>query len=251
MRYFLKISYKGTNYHGWQVQPNAITIQQVINEKLSLILGAEIYCIGCGRTDTGVHAKVFYLHFDSSKAFSGDLIYRLNAFLPKDIAAQEIYSVDEDASARWSATERSYTYIISQKKDPFVIDYAAQIFYELDIDKMNEAAQLLLQYQEFEGLSKINEQEKHHLCDVRFAKWHKLEGEESKLIFTITANRFLRGMVRIVVGSLLEIGRGKKDINWLRDVIESKDCRKAGSAAPAEGLYLSEVKYPEGMLRKF
>lgn len=249
MRFFLKISYKGTKYHGWQVQPNALSVQQVFNEKLSLILGEEIYCIGCGRTDTGVHAKEFYLHFDTTKAFSEKLIYRLNSFLPEDIAVHDIFSVtDEKASARWSAIERSYEYIISQKKDPFTTELAAQIFHELDIDKMNEAAQILLQYQEYQGLSKINEQEKHHLCDIRYAQWHPLPNE--KLMFTITANRFLRGMVRIVVGSLLEIGRGKKDINWLREVIESKDCRKAGSAAPAEGLYLSKVIYPEGLLKK-
>ncbi len=249
MRYFLKISYKGTNYHGWQIQPNALTIQQVFNEKLSLILGEEIYCIGCGRTDTGVHAKEFYLHFDTTKAFSGNIKYRLNSFLPNDIAVHEIFTVaDEETNARWSAVERSYEYIISQKKDPFSQELAAQIFYNLDIEKMNEAAQILLEYQEYQGLSKINEQEKHHLCDIRFAKWENQP--DDKLMFTITANRFLRGMVRIVVGSLLEIGRGKKDVNWLREVIESKDCRKAGSAAPAEGLYLSKVIYPDGLLVK-
>ncbi|MGZ5303839.1 MAG: tRNA pseudouridine synthase A, partial [Bacteroidia bacterium] len=205
MRFFLKISYKGTNYHGWQIQPNALGVQQVFNEKLSLILGEEIYCIGCGRTDTGVHAKEFFLHFDTSKVFSGNLIDRLNSFLPKDIAVHEIYSVtDEDANARWSAVERSYEYIISQKKDPFSIELAAQILYELDIERMNEAAQVLLLYNEYQGLSKVNEQEKHHLCNIRCAQWEKLD--DDKLMFTITANRFLRGMVRIVVGSLLEIG---------------------------------------------
>ncbi|RYD83688.1 MAG: tRNA pseudouridine(38-40) synthase TruA [Sphingobacteriales bacterium] len=245
MRYFLEISYKGTNYHGWQIQPNALTVQQVLNQKLSLLLGEEIYCIGCGRTDTGVHAKQFFLHFDVVKAFSEDIIYRLNKFLPKDIAALNIYKVADEAHTRWSAIERTYTYFIARKKDPFQVETAAQIIGTLDIEKMNEAAQLLLQYQEFHGLSKINEQEKHHLCDIKFASWHE---ENNMLVFTISANRFLRGMVRIIVGSLLEIGKGKKDKNWLREVIESKDCRKAGSAAPAEGLYLSEVKYPNGML---
>ena len=171
MRYFLKISYRGTKYHGWQIQPNALTLQQIFNEKLSILLEDEIYCIGCGRTDTGVHAGEFFLHFDTDKAFSRDTIYKLNAFLPNDIVVHEGYKVPDEAHARFNAVERTYTYIISRKKDPFSLDYTAQIFLPLNIEKMNEAAQILLTYNDFQGLSKVSEQEKHFLCDIKFAKW--------------------------------------------------------------------------------
>lgn len=247
MRYFLQISYKGTHYKGWQVQKNGLGIQQVLNEKLSLQLGEEIYVVGCGRTDTGVHARKYFLHFDAEKELTAVHLQKLNIFLPPDIAAQKLFKVPADAHARWSALNRGYTYIITKTKNPFLLEFAAHIHATLDIGKMNEAAAMLPEYHDFEALSKINVQNKHHLCNINDARWRAVG---DKLIFTIHANRFLRGMVRILVGTMLEVGKGKMSLMEFRQVIEGKDRVAAGFAAPAQGLYLTHVAYPTGLLEE-
>jgi tRNA pseudouridine38-40 synthase len=246
-RYFLQLSYKGTNYSGWQVQKNAVGVQQVVNEKLSLQLGEEIYVVGCGRTDTGVHARKYFAHFDTAKALTKEHLLRLNIFLPPDITAQRLFSVPEDANARWSATRRTYTYIITKTKNPFLLEFAAHIHSHLDFEAMKQAAAMLLEYHDFEALSKINVQNKHHLCNIYEAAW-KQSGD--KLLFKITANRFLRGMVRIVVGTMLEVGKGKMTLDEMRALIEGKNRVKAGFAAPAQGLYLTDIVYPDGLLKE-
>jgi tRNA pseudouridine38-40 synthase len=252
LRYFLQIAYKGTNYHGWQLQPNATSVQDVFNKCLSLQLSEEIYCVGCGRTDTGVHAKKFFLHFDSENDLNQipNFLHKLNVFLPKDIVVEKVFKAKPEAHARFSATERTYQYFINLKKDPFSLDYATFIHYKPDVEKMNEAAALLLHYEDFEAFSKVSEDQAHHRCNITFAKWELLEKSEDKLIFKITANRFLRGMVRLVVGTLLQVGRGKITIEKFREILEGKDRKFAASAAPSDGLYLWDVVYPEGILEE-
>jgi tRNA pseudouridine38-40 synthase len=246
-RYFLQIAYKGTRYNGWQVQDNGIGVQQVLNEKLSLQLGEDIYVIGCGRTDTGVHARKYFLHFDTEKILTRDHVHNLDIFLPKDITAQKLFIVPADANARWSALTRTYMYYITRVKNPFLLQTAAFIHSPLDIDKMNEAAEMLLDYHDFEAFSKVNIQNKHHLCDLFDARW-KQYGDN--LVFTVTANRFLRGMVRILVGTMLDVGKNKMTLLQFKELIEGKNRVRAGAAAPAEGLYLTDVTYPKGLLKE-
>lgn len=250
-RYFIKLSYAGTAYHGWQVQENTRnTVQQVLNDALSLLLRETIEVTGCGRTDTGVHAREFYAHFDSEK---NDLhneeehwIYKLNSYLPADISLQRIISVNEEAHARFSATSRTYEYIISTKKDPFTQQWAWQQWKKMDVEKMNEAAALLFKYEDFSAFSKSNTQVKTNNCTIMHAAW-EVKGEQ--LIFTIKANRFLRNMVRAVVGTLTEVGIGKMSIEQFKAVIEGKSRSDAGASVPACGLYLTRVEYPESILK--
>lgn len=234
------------------MQPNAISVQEVFNRCLSLQLGEEIYCVGCGRTDTGVHAKKFFLHFDAEKDLSQhpNFLYKLNVFLPKDIVVEKIFKAAPEAHARFSATERTYQYFINLKKDPFSLDYATFIHHNLDLQKMNEAAALLLNYNDFEAFSKVSEDQAHHRCTIMFAEWRNLEENVDKLVFKITANRFLRGMVRLVVGTLLQVGRGKITVEKFKEILEGKDRKFAASAAPSDGLYLWDVVYPEGILEE-
>jgi tRNA pseudouridine38-40 synthase len=246
-RYFLQIAYKGTHYHGWQVQQNATGIQEIFNEKLSVLFGEAIYCIGCGRTDTGVHARKFFLHFDTTKPYYPGLAGKLNIFLPKDIVVQKVFEAPGEAHARWNATSRTYEYILSMKKDPFLLGLAGFEHNKLDTEKMNAACELLIQYHDFEALSKVNVQNKHHLCNIFEARW---QTNGDVLLFTISANRFLRGMVRVVVGTMILIGKGKMSLDEFKTLLESKDRRKAGPAALADGLYLTDVQYPEGLLKE-
>ncbi len=245
MRYFLQISYNGSAYHGWQIQDNAISIQQVLNEKLSVQLGAEIYCVGCGRTDTGVHALKYFLHFDFDSSLNENFIHKINSFLPSDIAVQKVFEADGDANARWSAIERTYKYFVSIGKDPLSLGYAGRLHKQPDIIAMQEAADILLRYTDFEALSKFSPDEQHHLSSITHAQW---EQDDYKMTFTITANRFLRGMVRILTGTMFEVGKGKITPAEFEEIIKNKDRSKAFGAAPAEGLYLWDVKYPDGLL---
>jgi tRNA pseudouridine38-40 synthase len=245
MRYFLKIAYNGTAYHGWQIQQNAIGVQAVMNEKLSLMLGEDIYCVGCGRTDTGVHAKEYYLHFDSAKSLDKEFLRKLDIFLPKDITALQLFIVPDEASSRWDAISREYTYLITVRKNPLLLGYAAYVHEKLDIRSMNDAAEIMMQFSDLEALSKVNVQNKHHLSTIIYGRWRKFG---DLLMFKTEANRFLRGQVRITVGTMLEIGKGKMTLDEFRQLLTAKDRSRAGAAAPAEGLYLSKVKYPEGML---
>ncbi len=243
MRYFVAFSYVGKLYHGWQRQPNALTVQQVLEESFYTLLREPIALVAAGRTDAGVHAKQMHAHFD----FKGikdikELVYRINALLPEDIAVQKIFEVPNKAHARFDAVERTYEYWVVQKKNPFYIDAAHYLKYPLDIRKMNEGASLLMQYEDFECFSKSNTDVKTYLCTIKEAVW-KEDGD--KLVFTITADRFLRNMVRAIVGTLMELGMGKSTLEDVQAIIESKNRANAGTSVPAKGLYLTKVLYPK------
>ncbi len=243
MRYFIRFSYFGKAYHGWQNQPNAITVQEVLERSLSTLLRQQIEVVGAGRTDAGVHAKEMFAHFDISEIQDcNELVYRLNALLPEDIAVQQIFKVRLDAHARFDAVERTYEYWVVQDKNPFYWDLAHCIKLPLNVEAMNQAAQFLLSHTDFESFSKSNSDVKTFNCDVREAKWEK---QGDKLVFTIVADRFLRNMVRAVVGTLLDIGLGKTNPDEIHTIIESKNRSNAGASVPAKGLYLTEVLYPK------
>jgi tRNA pseudouridine38-40 synthase len=243
LRYFIQFSYFGKAYHGWQNQPNAITVQEVLEKALSTLLRDKIDVVGAGRTDAGVHAKQMFCHFDfDSIDDKKDLAYRLNAFLPDDIAVQEIRTVVDGAHARFDAIERTYEYWLVREKDPFLFDYAHWVKHPLDLPAMNEAAKMLLEYTDFECFSKSNTDVKTFNCDVRQAYW---EARADKWVFTITADRFLRNMVRAVVGTLLDVGLKKIKSEDMHRIIASKDRSEAGVSVPAKGLYLTKVIYPK------
>ena len=244
MRYFITLSYDGTRYHGWQIQPNGDSIQQRLQEALSTLLRQPVEVVGAGRTDTGVHARKMVAHFDFSP-FKGELervlAYKLNKLLPQDIAVQEVRQVPDDMHARFSATSRTYHYFIHTYKDPFLRDYSWQIPFKLDFEKMNEAAQVLLEYKDFTSFSKVNTDTKTNLCDIKEAYWEEVA--TGQWCFTITANRFLRNMVRAIVGTLVEVGRGRISIEEVRQIIEAKDRCSAGESVPGKGLFLVDIKY--------
>jgi tRNA pseudouridine38-40 synthase len=245
-RYFIQLSYNGTAYHGWQVQENTDkTIQHCINHALSKILNECIAVTGCGRTDTGVHATNFYAHFDSTKNDLTDenkrLVLRLNQVLPPDIAVQKIIHVKAEAHSRFDAVSRTYHYYTTKFKDPFKINTACFLYGDYDIEKMNLAALELFNYNDFSAFSKSHTQTATNNCKIMEAKWHL---ENNNLVFTIKADRFLRNMVRAIVGTLLEIGKGKITINEFKTIIESKERSNAGTSVPACGLYLTKVEYP-------
>jgi len=243
LRYFIQFSYFGKAYHGWQNQPNAITVQEVLEKALSTLLRDKIDVVGAGRTDAGVHAKQMFCHFDfDSIDDKKDLAYRLNAFLPDDIAVQEIRTVVDGAHARFDAIERTYEYWLVREKDPFLFDYAHWVKHPLDLPAMNEAAKMLLEYTDFECFSKSNTDVKTFNCDVREAYWQDCG---DKWVFTITADRFLRNMVRAVVGTLLDVGLKKITSEDMHRIIASKDRSEAGVSVPAKGLYLTKVIYPK------
>ncbi|WP_346863210.1 tRNA pseudouridine(38-40) synthase TruA [uncultured Draconibacterium sp.] len=243
-RYFLQLSYKGTNYHGWQIQPNAISVQEVMEDALSKILREKIAVVGAGRTDTGVHASYFILHFEAENKIPEnlDLVYKLNSFLPSDISVQKVWPVNQELHARFSATSRTYHYFISRQKNPFTTEISYTYLKPLDIDKMNEAAQLLFNYEDFTSFSRLHTDVKTNNCKIMQAEWRF---EENQLVFVIKADRFLRNMVRAIVGTLLEVGKGKLSINEFCQIIENKDRGLAGASAPAQGLFLVDIGYPE------
>ena len=243
MRYFIQFSYFGKAYHGWQNQPNAITVQEVLEKALSTLLRTKVEVVGAGRTDAGVHAKQMFCHLDVDAISDIDeLVYRLNAFLPDDIAVQAIIPVAQDAHARFDAVERTYEYWLVKEKDPFLFDHAHFVKHPLDMDSMNKAAKILLDYTDFECFSKSNTDVKTFDCDVREAFWTI---DKEKWVFTITADRFLRNMVRAVVGTLLDVGMGKMALESIHQIIASKDRGEAGVSVPAKGLYLTKVSYPK------
>ena len=245
LRYFIEIAYNGKNYHGWQVQPDATSIQMVLEHALSTVLRKEIKVTGAGRTDTGVHAKQLYAHFGHDEIEdTTDIVFKLNSYLPKDISVKEIIHVREDAHARFDATQREYEYVISLQKDPFQQDYAYLIHHEPNIEKMNEAANILLEYKDFQCFSRNKTAVKTYHCDIKQVQW---ERKDHRLIFTISADRFLRNMVRAIVGTLLEIGFEKISMADFHNIIQSKDRSKAGTSAPAHGLYLTKVLYPDNI----
>ena len=242
MRFFITLSFDGTNYHGWQIQPNSDSVQQRLQEALSTLLRQPVEVVGAGRTDTGVHARMMVAHFDWEELIDGkQLAYKLNKFLPQDIAVQEVRLVDEEKHARFSATSRTYHYFIHMRKDPFQQAYSWQVPFKLDFEKMNEAAKVLLEYKDFTSFSKVNTDTKTNLCDVKEAFWEEIAPDRWR--FTITASRFLRNMVRAIVGTLVEVGRGRLRLEDVRRIIEAKDRCSAGESVPAKGLFLVDIKY--------
>ena len=243
MRYFIEIAYSGKNYHGWQNQPNSITVQGVLENSLSTILRTTIKVMGAGRTDAGVHAKQLFAHFDYSNIISvKELIFKLNSFLANDITVLDIFQVKDDMHARFSAIEREYQYVVSLEKNPFIKDFSYQIHQNPNIDLMNQAANELLNYKDFQCFSRSNTDVKTYYCDVKIAIW---EFVENQLVFTIRADRFLRNMVRVIVGTLLDVGFEKTSLSEFHQIIKSKDRTKAGTSAPARGLCLTKVMYPK------
>ncbi|MDR0582610.1 MAG: tRNA pseudouridine(38-40) synthase TruA [Prevotellaceae bacterium] len=247
MRYFIYLSYKGTNYHGWQMQANARTVQGEVNRALSLLLNEKIETTGAGRTDTGVHASYFVAHFDSGQyelyvAANGtaQTLYKLNCILPGDICIHDILHVEATAHARFDAVQRTYKYYISTEKNPFNTEFAAFFPFELNVAAMNDAAQLLFEYTDFTSFAKLHGQSKTNRCRIIQARWEATAGG---LEFTISADRFLRNMVRAIVGTLIDVGRGKITRDDLRHIITRKNRCAAGSSVPAKGLWLTGIQY--------
>lgn len=243
-RYFIYLSYKGTNYCGWQNQPNGISVQESIEKALSIILRTPIAIVGAGRTDAGVHAKQMVAHFDADLAeFSLNyLVNKLNSFLAYDIAIHHLVEVKPDAHARFDAQSRLYRYYITTRKDPFLNETYYRIREDLDLSMMNACANILLEYDDFTSFSKLHTDVKNNLCTLMQAYWIK---EGNRYVFTIQANRFLRNMVRAIVGTLLEAGTGKLDENGIRRIIEAKDRSVAGRSVAGHALFLEEIEYPE------
>jgi len=242
MRFFIELSYKGTNYHGWQVQPNASSVQFEINKALSTVFNTKIEVTGAGRTDAGVHAKQMFAHFDFLEEFEKEqIILKLNSFLPNEIAIHSLFEVKDDANCRFDALSRTYQYHITYKKNPF--NSAAYLLYKsLDLEAMNSACQHLLGKQDFTSFSKVNTQTFTNNCNVMIAKW---EQKQDELIFSIKADRFLRNMVRAIVGTLLDVGKGKINPEQVKEIIAKKDRREAGTSVPAHALFLTKVEYPK------
>lgn len=245
MRYFIELSYNGKAYHGWQIQPNAITVQETIEKGLSTLLNTTISIMGAGRTDTGVHASQMFAHFDFDNPLDSEsLVYKLNSFLPKDISIASIFKVKPEAHTRFNATLRTYNYKIDTVKNVFDYEYSYHVKQPLNVQLMNEASAILLEYTDFQCFSKSNTDVKTYNCDIKTAFWTEANNQ---LIFTISADRFLRNMVRAIVGTLIDVGLGKLKIEGLHDIIASKNRSEAGFSVPAHGLYLTAVKYPKNL----
>jgi len=243
-RYFAYFQYDGTAYHGWQIQPNALTVQEVFQKALKIFFQKEVELVAAGRTDTGVHASEMVAHFDIDQNLQEkDVIFHLNHLLPKDIAVFDVMEVEPDFHARFDATSRTYNYVLSRKKTAFKPNQSHYFYRQLDIDSMNEAAKLLLGEQDFSCFSKSNTQTYTNLCNITEAHWSI--DDEQNWVFKISANRFLRNMVRSIVGTLIEVGEGKRTVESIRALISSKDRRNAGSSVPASGLFLTKIMYPE------
>ena len=246
MRYLARLKYNGSDFCGWQIQPNSSTVQEVIEGKLSMLLNEDVKVIGCGRTDTGVHARDFYLHFDTENiGFEAEnLKYKLNSVLPSSIAMIELRKVSDEFHARFSAISRQYKYYINLTKDPFKDNFWF-VRQPLDLRAMREASSVLMDYEDFTSFSKLHTDAKTNLCKITQMD---IEGNDIHIVITITANRFLRNMVRAIVGTLVEIGLGKRPPQDMRRIIEAKNRCEAGSSAPAKGLFLNEIKYPSKLI---
>lgn len=245
-RYFIDLAYNGTAYHGWQRQPNALSVQELSEEALSKLLRERISIVGAGRTDAGVHARQMFAHFDLITTIKDEkeLVFLLNGFLPGDITVKSINRVHPTAHARFDATSRSYEYHVATRKDPFNAPFHYYLKNKPDIDLMNEAAKFLLSYEDFQCFSRSNTDVKTFLCNITSAEWN-VEG--SSLVFSINANRFLRNMVRAIVGTLIEIGLKKRKVEDMERVIKSKDRSQAGFSVPAHGLFLTDIQYPSNI----
>ena len=244
-RFFITLSYNGKNYCGWQIQPNGISVQQTLQEALSTIMRQKIDVVGAGRTDSGVHARNMIAHFDweQDDFDAHDLTMKLNRFLPKDIAIYSIKEVELNAHARFSALSRTYSYTITQQKDPYLHEYKHRISFNPDIELMNRLCEILLETDDFTSFSKLHTDVKTNLCNVKQAHWAKTN--DGDYVFTIQADRFLRNMVRSIVGTLLQAGRGQLDEDGFRQIIAAKNRSAAGESAPAHALFLEKVEYPK------
>lgn len=242
MRYFIDISYFGKNYHGWQIQENAITIQEILDKSLSTILKTEIKSLGSGRTDTGVHAMSQVAHFDFNGNIIENFLYRINSLLPSDISINSINRVKENISARFDAISREYIYKIHIKKSPFLNDYSYYYKRDIDIELLNKACDIIKKFKNFQTFSKVKTDVNNYNCNVSYAA---IEKENNSYFFKVTSNRFLRGMVRAIVGTLFEINENKIELEFLEDIIIKKERKLAGPSVPAHGLYLNKVLYEE------
>lgn len=244
-RYFIYLAYDGTNYHGWQIQPNGISVQECLMKALATFLRRDIEVVGAGRTDAGVHASLMVAHFDydGEPLDTTQVAEKLNRILPQDISVYNVCPVKPDAHARFDATARTYKYYVTTRKFPFNRQYRCRIQGTLDFERMNEAARILFEYSDFTSFSKLHTDVKTNNCKITHAQW--TQEDETTWVFTIRADRFLRNMVRAIVGTLLEVGRGKMTIDGFRNVIEQKDRGKAGTSAPGQALFLVDVEYPE------
>jgi tRNA pseudouridine38-40 synthase len=248
LRYFIELSYNGKAYHGWQIQPNAISVQEVLEKGLSTLLKEPIATMGAGRTDAGVHATQLFAHFDTETLFDiKTLIYKLNSFLPEDIAIKSIFKVKANSHARFHATSRQYLYRIALEKNPFNKEQAFLLKPKLNIDKLKAATKILLDYKDFQCFSKSNTDVKTYHCNIMKAEWSLVENE---LHFIIKADRFLRNMVRAIVGTLINIGIDKIEVETLHDIIKSKNRSEAGFSVPAHALYLTKIEYPDSIKLK-
>lgn len=241
-RFFITFSYDGTCYHGWQIQPNGNSVQAELQKALSVLLREDVQVVGAGRTDAGVHARMMVAHMDTAKIFdTANLVYKLNRMLPRDISVSGIRPVDGEMHARFSATSRTYHYYIHLSKDPFRRAYSCELHYALDFDAMNRAAAILLEYEDFAAFCKSNTDVKTTLCNVTEACW--VQDTSNSWHFVITANRFLRNMVRAVVGTLIDVGRGRISIDDFRGIVEGRKRTGAGESMPGNALFLEEVKF--------
>lgn len=242
MRYFITFSYDGTAYHGWQIQPHSLSVQEELQKAMSILLRKPMEVVGAGRTDTGVHARKMVAHFDYDEEVDcPQLVYKLNKLLPRDIAVQQVEPVAEDMHARFSAKSRTYHYFVHMGKNPFLRSYSWHVYGNIDFELMNQAASVLMEYKDFTSFSKVNTDTKTNDCTITEAHWDRVG--EDQWCFTITANRFLRNMVRAIVGTLMEVGRGRMTIEQLRRVIDAKDRCCAGDSVPGNALFLVQVKY--------
>ncbi len=242
-RYFIKLSFDGSKFHGWQIQQNANSIQAELTKALIVLMKTEVEITGCGRTDTGVHARIFYAHFDSANIEDIDsLVHRLNAILPFEIAVQEIFQVANDTHARFTATARTYEYHVIRNKDPFLIGKAWYNINFPELEKLNKFVGILLEYEDFTSFSKLNTQTFTNNCKIFSAQW--TEQYKGHLVFTIRADRFLRNMVRAIVGTLLMAAEKDLDETQFRRILDSKNRSEAGFSVPAHGLYLTKIEYP-------
>ena len=246
-RFFIHLAYNGANYNGWQTQPGLPTVQQTLEMGLGTLLRQPVAVVGCGRTDTGVHASDFYAHFDVPEPMDcGQLVFKLNNILPPDIAVYDIFPVAAKAHARFDAVARTYQYHVSDRRLPFRQGQYCRIWFRPDVERMNEAAKVLMEYDDFTSFAKLHTQVKTNICHLSVCGWEWVEGGNGdyEWVFTIRSNRFLRNMVRSVTGTLLDVGRGKLDIEGLREIVERKDRCAAGVSMPACGLFLTKVEYP-------
>lgn len=245
MRYFIEVAYKGSSFAGFQVQENANTVQSAIDHAISLLMRTKVVTTGSSRTDAGVHALQNYLHFDMEQPLHPQFLYKVNAILPPDIVMKAVYRVADDAHSRFAALSRSYEYTLYLHKDPFMQDRGYFFPYRLDVGLLQEAAGVLMEYENFMTFSKRNTQVKTYNCNIMSSAWTV---KEERIVYNVTANRFLRGMVRGMVGTMLRVGRGKLTMEGFRAAIESRNCVNADFAVPPQGLFLMKVAYPEGVL---